>query len=114
CGSKSYLKKDCFQDGIINLKASIFFRKYNKKLYFLEPLKMWNVKRLMSIAAKRGRVIHIWWHPHNMGSNPDKFLKQLEILLLHYKKLHQKYGFESKNMGELAEEIVDEKNRNVM
>ena len=110
CGNKSYYKNECLMDDVVNLKASIFFRKYNRKLFFLEPLKMWNIKHLMTIAAKKGKIIHIWWHPHNMGSNPEKFLEQIEILLKHYKKLNEKYGLESKNMGEMAEEIINEKN----
>ncbi|MBQ7956778.1 MAG: polysaccharide deacetylase family protein [Clostridia bacterium] len=114
CGSKSYYREECHQDGILNLKASVFFRKYYKKLWFLEPLKMLNIKLLMTIAAKKGKVIHIWWHPHNMGSDPEIFFEQIETLFKHYKKLNAKYGFESKNMGELAEEIINEKDCNVM
>ena len=68
----------------------------------------------MKIAAKKGKIIHIWWHPHNMGADPDKFLEQIEMLLSHYEKLKTKYGFESKNMGELAEEIINEKDCNVV
>lgn len=114
CGSKSYYKSECLCDGIVDVKASVFFRKYDKRLFFLEPLKMLNVKHLMKIAAKKGKVIHIWWHPHNMGADPDKFLEQIEELLVHFKKLEAKYGFESKSMGELAEECMYEKNCNVM
>ncbi len=114
CGNKSYYKHECYQDDVINIKASIFFRKYDKRLFFLEPLKMLTVKRLMKIAAKKGKIIHIWWHPHNMGADPDKFLEQIEMLLSHYEKLKTKYGFESKNMGELAEEIINEKDCNVV
>ncbi len=114
CGNKSYYKHECYQDEIVNVKSSVFFRKYDKRLFFLEPLKMLNVKRLMKIAAKKGKVIHIWWHPHNMGADPDKFLEQIEELLICFKKLKTKYGFESVNMGELAEECMYEKNSNVM
>lgn len=114
CGNKSYYKHECYQGDVVDVKASIFFRKYDKRLFFLEPLKMFTVKRLMKIAAKKGKIIHIWWHPHNMGADPDKFLEQIEMLLVHYKKLQAEYGFESKNMGELAEEIINEKDSNVM
>lgn len=114
CGTKCYYEKDCYKNGIVDLTASIFFRKYNKKLFFLESIKMWNIKFSMKHAAKKGKVVHIWWHPHNMGANPDIFLKQLEDLLIYYKKLNDKYIFESKNMGELAEEIINEKNCNAM
>ncbi len=109
CGYKSYFREECFQDGIINLKSSVFLRKQNKILSFLEPLKMYNIKKLMKIAAKKGKIFHLWWHPHNMGENPDAFLAQVEELLICYKALNEKFGFESKNMGEMAEEIINEK-----
>lgn len=114
CGSKSYFREDCCQDGIINLKSSIFLRKQNKMLSFLEPLKLYNIKKLMRLAAKKGKIIHIWWHPHNMGENPDAFLAQVEELLKYYKELNDKFGFESRNMGEMAEEIINEKDSYAM
>lgn len=114
CGFKSYNREDCCQDGIINLKSSVFLRKQNKLLSFLEPLKIYNIKSLMKVAAKKGKIFHIWWHPHNMGENPDAFLAQVEELLKYYKQLNEKFGFESKNMGEMAEEIIDEENSYAM
>ena len=113
-GSKSYDRSECVQDGIANIKASLFFRKYNGKLAFLEPLKLWNIKYLMKIAARKGKVFHLWWHPHNMGRDPERFLAQIEQLLIWYKKLHEEYGFESKNMGELAAEVLYEKDRDAV
>ncbi len=110
CGNKFYEKSDCDIDGITNIRASIFFRKYNHRLRFFEFLKMHSVKHQMKKAAKNGKVLHIWWHPHNMGRNLEIFLKQIEEILLYYKKMNVRYGFESKNMGELAEEILNEKN----
>lgn len=114
CGSKSYYKRDCYRDGMVDLRASVFFRKPNKRLGWLEPLKMWNIRLLMKNAAKKGKIMHIWWHPHNMGEDPNKFLEQIQSLLQYYKELNAIYGMESKNMGELAEEIINEKNCAVM
>ncbi len=107
CGRKYYDKEECLKDGIADIKASIFLRKYSSKLRFLEPLKMKSIKSQMKKAAKKGKVFHIWWHPHNMGSNLPMFLKQTEEILIYYKKLNEKYGFESRSMGELAKEIID-------
>lgn len=108
CGNKSYYKSECLNDGIVNLRASVFFRKYNKHLKLLEKLKMFNIKRLMKIAAKKGKIFHLWWHPHNMGENPEIFLSQLTELFEFYKKLNTKYNFTSKNMCEIAEDIIKE------
>lgn len=106
-GDKTYDEKTCLQDGYVDIKASIFFRKYNHKLRFFEPLKMRCIKKQMTRAAKKGRVFHLWWHPHNMGHNPEIFLNQIEELLIHFDSLKKKYGFESLSMGELAEEVLN-------
>lgn len=108
CGKKYYDKSECLVDGIADIKASIFFRKYNHRLRFLEGLKMHSIKKQMKKAAKKGKVLHIWWHPHNMGENLPVFLSQMEEILAYYKMLNERYGFESKTMGELAKEIIHE------
>ena len=59
----------------------------------------------MKKAAKKGRIFHLWWHPHNIGINTEKNLKNIKEILDYYDELKNKYGMESKNMLELAEEI---------
>jgi hypothetical protein len=59
-------------------------------------------------AAKNGLTFHLWWHPHNIGKNTDKCLEQIEELFLYYKELNSVYGFESKNMKEVVEELMYE------
>ena len=59
----------------------------------------------MKKAAKKGRIFHLWWHPHNIGINTEKNLKNIKEIFDYYDELKNKYGMESKNMLELAEEI---------
>lgn len=108
CGKKYYDRSGCLKDGIANIKASVFLRKYSRRLRLLEPLKMKSIKSQMKKAAIKGKIFHIWWHPHNMGGNLTMFLRQTEEILMYYKELHEKYGFESMSMGELAKEIMEE------
>lgn len=112
CGKKSY-SIESFNGNIINLKASAFFRHYDKRLSFLEPFKINCIKHQMKKAAQKGEIFHLWWHPHNIGKDTEKNLQQIRKLLAYYCKLNSYYGFESKNMKELAEEIINE-NSNVM
>ena len=37
----------------------------------------------MSAAARRGNDYHLWWHPHNIGRDPEPNLAGLERLLAH-------------------------------
>lgn len=110
---KCYDKKDLLCGDCVNVRASSFFRQYNTKLKFLEPLKISCIKRQMKKAAKQGKVFHLWWHPHNIGKNTDKNLSQLEKLFQYYKLLEEKYSFKSQSMYEFAEEVLSENSFNV-
>lgn len=108
CGYKCYDRDECLQNGIANIKASRFFRKYNKKLKLFENLKISCIKRQMRYAAKNGKIFHLWWHPHNIGANTSINLNQLESIFIYFKKLKEEYCFSSKNMNELARELFCE------
>lgn len=96
---------NCFNEiknmEMVSTCASRFLRPYNKKLKFLEPLKIKRIKRQMKYAAQNNKTFHLWWHPHNFGKNMEEMLKQLEDILIYYHKLQKKYKFKSYNMGEL-------------
>lgn len=108
CGKKCYTLEMCRKGDIINIPESRFFRAYNNKLKFLESMKIRCIKKQMRYAAKKGMVFHLWWHPHNFGKDPEKCLNQIKELFQYYNKLKIKYGFQSKNMGELAQEVLNE------
>jgi len=57
----------------------------------------------MEYAATRGMVYHLWWHPHNFGTNLPENLNFLEKILQSYQKLNSQYKMQSLNMGEVAE-----------
>lgn len=104
-GSSTY-PKEIFKEGELhNFRGSRFLRPYNKRLSFIEPLKIHRVKSQMKKAAKKGEIMHLWWHPHNVGLNTEVNLKHVEEILSYYKKLNTKYGMKSCNMRELANEI---------
>lgn len=94
---------DITENGTLkNLCASRILKPYNEKFSFLEPLKMKRIKKQMLYAAKNNKLFHIWWHPHNFGTNTEKNLEILEEILKYYKKLEEEYGMQSKNMRELT------------
>ena len=88
--------------GLINICASRILKPYNKRLSFLEPLKLRRIKGQMKFAAKNNRVFHIWWHPHNFGAYTEENLKTLDKILQYYKELQSKYNMQSANMSELT------------
>lgn len=104
-GSETYSRDEFNPGELHNFRGSRFLRPYNSTLRFLESLKLRRVKGQMKKAAKKGRIFHLWWHPHNIGINTDRNLQNIENLLKYYDFLRKKYKMESKNMLELSNEI---------
>lgn len=91
-----------------NLPSSRFLRPYSKKLKFLEKLRLNRIKISMTEASKKGKVFHLWWHPHNFGINQEENLFMLENILKHYSFLKRKYGFENITMDRLSKLLRNE------
>ena len=82
-----------------NVRASRFLRPYSRKLKALEPLRRRRVVQGLRAAAKRNRIFHLWWHPHNFGAEPEANLAGLEAILDEFEQLREKRGMRSLNMG---------------
>ena len=91
----------------INLPSSRFLRPYSKALSFLEGLRLRRIKTSMTHAAENGEVFHLWWHPHNFGANIDENIAVLETIAQHYAHLQITHGMKSKNMDEIADELIE-------
>lgn len=101
-GHHSYTHASMHEDILTNVRASRFLRPYNKTLRMFEPLHMQRIKMSMIHTAKRGEIFHLWWHPHNFGINTEENMKNLKLLLEHYKVLKERYGMESRTIAETA------------
>ena len=89
--------------GCLNVPASRFLRPYNKKLSALEPLRLARIKGDIRYAAKHNQLYHLWWHPHNFGSNINENMTFLENVLKEYSRCHTEYGMQSYTMREVQE-----------
>lgn len=105
-GHHTYPLSETNENGILNLRSSRFLRPYSKLLSIFEPLKIRRIKKSMSYAAKRNQIFHLWWHPHNFGSNTEVNFKQLENLFKHYSQLNMQNDFSSSTMSELSEKTL--------
>ena len=86
----------------VNIPASRFLKPYNKKLAWLEKLKLKRIMNEMTYAAKNNQLYHLWWHPHNFGVNIKENMANLTAILDHYQTLQQQYGFKNLTMKEAA------------
>jgi peptidoglycan/xylan/chitin deacetylase (PgdA/CDA1 family) len=107
-GDNIYDYKKIKQTIPLNIPSSAFLRPYNKKNSFLESLRLRRIKKGMSLAAKKNKVFHLWWHPHNFGINQKENLSFLNEILKHYSVLKNKYGFQSITMNSLADKLLKE------
>jgi hypothetical protein len=65
-------------------------------------LKVARIMRAMSRAARRSRVFHLWWHPHNFGTNLRQNMAMLAVVLEHFDTLRRTRGMRTLTMAEAA------------
>ena len=92
------------ENGIWNLVGSRMYKPIFAPLSFLEGVKLRRIKKQMLNAAKKGLTFHLWWHPHNIGIRTEEHLAQLEEIFRYYAGLNEKYGMQSLNMREAADQ----------
>lgn len=100
-GSNAYSMSEYKDDVLVNVPGSRFLRPFSAKMSFFERLKIKRIKSSMTYAAKHGLVYHLWWHPHNFGTNTAENMDNLKSLCEHYVFLKNKYGFNSSTMSEM-------------
>ena len=91
--------------GLVDVEASAFLRPYARRLARLEPVRLRRIVSAMKVAAERGGVFHLWWHPHNFGRDLRENLAFLEAVLDAYEPLRAR-GMRSLTMGEVADEVL--------
>lgn len=106
CGKNQYSRSEIIKDGYFDIRASRFWRTYDSRLSMFEALKIKRIKNEMKKAALNGEIYHLWFHPHNIGTDIECNLRQLESILTHYSNLNEKYGFTSCNMNECSESVI--------
>lgn len=90
---------------LINVPASRMLRPYMRKLRYLEGLRLRRIKNEMKYAAKHHELYHLWWHPHNFGTDMAENLAFLEEVLKCYQECHEEYGMKSMTMKEFYNNI---------
>ncbi len=92
--------------GIVSVPQSRFLRPWNRRLRGLDGLRLQRICSSMSLAAQNQLLFHLWWHPHNFGTNTDRNISFLRAILEHYKKLEQEFEFHSATMVETAARVL--------
>jgi peptidoglycan/xylan/chitin deacetylase (PgdA/CDA1 family) len=88
--------------GLCNIAASAFLRPYSPKRKALEPLRRARLLAGLRSAARRGRLFHLWWHPHNFARHPAESFELLNVILDEADRLASSDGLTSLSMGDVA------------
>jgi hypothetical protein len=70
-------------------------------------LRLRRILASLSRAAQAGEVFHLWWHPEDFSEHMDENLGFLEQILKHYYKLYKTQRMQSRSMGEVAQDVLD-------
>lgn len=103
---RQYLKDIDTSRRPLLLPASRLYRSWRPHYPIENKLKLKRILNEMTKAAQKGAYYHIWWHPHNFGNYPQECLDELSKIVQHFKYLEKKYGFETLNMNELTQKLI--------
>jgi hypothetical protein len=95
--------------GLCDIPASTFLRPLSPKTRSLEKLQYHRLTAGLRDAARRGRVLHVWWHPQNFVSDPPTNLALLERLLDEFDRLRVSDGMQSLSMGDVNNAVRAER-----
>ncbi len=87
--------------GLCNIPASAFMRPFTPSRKGLEPLRLARLRSGLRQAARRGRIFHLWWHPHNFSQHREENISILEGVLDEFEVLASTEGMRSLSMGDV-------------
>lgn len=94
--------------GLCNIPASAFLRPYSPRRRSLEPARRARIVSGLRVAARRGRLFHLWWHPHNFARHPEESFDLLRAVLDEAAHLAHSDGLTSMTMGDVSEIAIAE------
>ncbi|HYA68354.1 MAG TPA: hypothetical protein VED63_06450 [Acidimicrobiales bacterium] len=92
--------------GLCNVPASAFLRPYSPTRRALEPLRRARLVAGLRDAARRGRIFHLWWHPHNFARHPGPNMDLLARLLDEFARLSESDGLRSLSMRDVTDVVM--------
>jgi len=65
-------------------------------------------KKGINSAIQKGKIFHLWFHPFNLATAPNKLITGLEEIIDYATNMRKSGKLEIKTMGETAEEFLEE------
>lgn len=89
-------------DGLANVRATSFLRPFDGRLGIAEEIRFRRIATTLERAARLGRFVHLWWHPHNFAAQPDANLMFLRRILRVFASCRETLGMRSLSMIDAA------------
>jgi peptidoglycan/xylan/chitin deacetylase (PgdA/CDA1 family) len=89
--------------GVLDVSSSRFLLPASSQIRTLSSLCLHRVCRSMSHAARTGGVYHLWWHPHNFGTELEANIRFLTRIFEHFRRLSETRGMVARGMAEVAD-----------
>jgi hypothetical protein len=91
--------------GLCNIPASTFLRPLSPRTRSLESLQYHRIVAGMRDAARRGRILHLWWHPQNFVVDPEANMALLQRVLDELDRLRTTEGMRSLSMSDVSDSV---------
>lgn len=91
--------------GLCNIPASTFLRPFTPSTRSLHVLQQRRVLAALRDAARRGRIVHLWWHPQNFAAHPEENVAALQRLLDEVDRLRASDDLLSLSMGDVNDSV---------
>lgn len=89
--------------GLHDVPATCFLRPVGNAPRVVNELRLRRIVDGLAQAAARGRIFHLWWHPHNFGRHAAENLAFLRRVLERYRALRDERGMRSLSMVDVAD-----------
>jgi peptidoglycan/xylan/chitin deacetylase (PgdA/CDA1 family) len=94
------------ENGLWNLPASYFFPPTHRWWRLLSDMsRVYKIKQGLQKAAKKRFIFHLWFHPFNLASQPDKLFNELEVIFAEVCRYRDAGRLDNLTMGELAHNL---------
>jgi len=91
--------------GLCNIPASTFLRPVSPRTRSLRALQRGRILGALREAARRDRIVHLWWHPQNFVAHPEDNIDELNRLLDELDRLRATDGFQSLAMADVNDAV---------
>ena len=95
--------------GLSNVRASFFLRPAGARGAALQSRHFSRLAAAIRGAAKRGELLHLWWHPHNFAERPAESFSLLSRLLEVFEECRQRRGMMSLTMSDVHDRLDGER-----